>query len=137
GARKIFDGLGVHPYESSTQNMLKALRGTREALNSLGATKTDMWITEFGWSTTGPVAQGRTKTESQQAQLIKNSLTKIIGERKKLRVRSAIYYSWIDLPPHPGGDDYWGLHTGILRPDGSPKPALNAFGQADKYAKAG
>ena len=35
-----------------------------------------------------------------------------------------------DAPPFAGGCDFWGLHTGVLRRDGSPKPALDALREA-------
>ncbi|MBJ7332819.1 MAG: cellulase family glycosylhydrolase [Solirubrobacteraceae bacterium] len=134
GGRAVFDGLGVHPYEPSTAAVMQLLQDTRDALDDQGATAMDIWVTEFGWSTGGPAAGGHTYDETTQAQLIKNSLTKMIEQRHELQLRSAVYYDWIDLPPAPGEDDYWGLHTGILRVDGSAKPALAAIGQADKYA---
>jgi hypothetical protein len=31
-----------------------------------------------------------------------------------------------------GGPDYWGLHTGLLRLDGSAKPALAAMAKASR-----
>ena len=39
-----------------------------------------------------------------------------------------MYYSWRDGAPYPPlFKDFWGLHTGLLRKNGSPKPALAAF----------
>ena len=40
------------------------------------------------------------------------------------------YFNWRDVSAAPGARDHWGLHTGLLRQDGSPKPALEALRQA-------
>ena len=56
-------------------------------------------------------------------------------QRKKLKIASAIHYMWHDLPPATGQNDFWGLHTGLLRLDHSPKPVLAALAEASRTAK--
>ena len=45
-------------------------------------------------------------------------------------MRGIVYFNWRDATPYAGGKDFWGLHTGLLRIDGSPKPALAAYSAA-------
>ena len=135
GARTVFNALGVHPYEPSTADVMEVLTDAREALDEYGATNWKLVITEFGWASAGPPSKGKTVTESKQADLTRNSILKMAERRKKLKIASAIYYTWHDLPPAVGQDDFWGLHTGLLRIDHSAKPVLGAMAQAVREAK--
>jgi sugar phosphate isomerase/epimerase len=132
GAAKVFNAVGLHPYEPSADAIMKDLRDARKALDKNGAKNWSLVITEFGWASGGPKAEGKTVSESKQADLVRNSLKKMAKERKKLKIKSAIYYTWHDLPPAPGQDDFWGLHTGLLRTNDTYKPALSAVAQASK-----
>ena len=42
-------------------------------------------------------------------------------------MRGVVYFNWRDSPPYPGGQDFFGLHTGLLSRDGQPKPAFGAY----------
>ena len=135
GARTVFNALGVHPYQPSTADVLEVLTDARKALDDNGATNWKLVVTEFGWATGGPPSEGKTVTESKQANLTRNSILKMAEQRKKLKIVSAISYMWHDLPPAVGQDDFWGLHTGLLRSDHSQKPVLSALAQAAREAK--
>ena len=51
--------------------------------------------------------------------------------RANLNLRGFIYYAWRDGRPYaPRFKDFWGLHTGLLRANGSAKPAFAAFKKA-------
>jgi hypothetical protein len=54
----------------------------------------------------------------------------VLAVRKALKVRAMIYYTWHDLPPAAGSDDFWGNHTGLLRKNDSAKPGLTAIRNA-------
>jgi hypothetical protein len=72
---------------------------------------------------------------TKQARLVKNTYVKLAKQRKKLKIASVDHYAWRDAPPPTdvgGGPDYWGLYTGLLRLDGTPKPALNAVLKASR-----
>ena len=47
--------------------------------------------------------------------------------RKRLKLRGAVYYAWRDQRVYAGGKHFWGLHTGLHRVNGRPKPAFRAF----------
>jgi hypothetical protein len=106
-----------------------------ELLDDLGAKKWKLHVTEFGWATSGPPEKPHTTDEARQARLVKNTITKLAAERDKLKLKSLDYYQWRDVPVAPGDYDCWGLHTGLLRLDGSPKPALNAVVKASRAIK--
>jgi hypothetical protein len=50
--------------------------------------------------------------------------------RARLGVRGIVYFNWRDSRPFAGGREFFGLHTGLLRRDGSAKPALSAYARA-------
>ena len=52
--------------------------------------------------------------------------------RSALRLRGFVVFRWEDKAPNAGQKDSWPLNTGLLRKDGSAKPALHAF----RYAVA-
>ena len=49
--------------------------------------------------------------------------------RSALRLRGS-FFRWEDKAPNPGQQDSWPLNTGLLRSDGSAKPALRTFRDA-------
>jgi len=84
----------------------------------------------MGWSDRGPRSPFRVGAAGQ-ASRIKSAIPALAKAARKLRLRGFIYYSWRDgLPYAPNFKDFWGLHTGLLRINGTPKPAYNAFRQA-------
>jgi hypothetical protein len=47
------DGLGIHPYASTVQGVIAAVRGFRAALDAAGETGVPMEVTELGWQREG------------------------------------------------------------------------------------
>src|SRR5829696_4572398 len=138
GARKIFDAIALHPYKKDADAVVAEVRKARELLDELHAKRWKIRISEFGWATSGPPHKTHTVDEAKQGRLVKNTLTKLGAQRDKLKLTGVAYYAWRDAPPPTdvgGGSDYWGLHTGLLRIDQTPKPALNAVLQASRAIK--
>jgi hypothetical protein len=129
-AKAAFDTLAINPYVRDHRELLKKLRAVRQLMDRHGDRRAGIWITELGWADAGPrspfvVGAGR------QAANVRRSFELIGRERRKLRLRGVIYYSWRDASPYPPlYQDFWGLHTGLLRQDGGPKPAFYAFKSA-------
>jgi hypothetical protein len=88
-----------------------------------------IWVTELGWSDVGPKAPFRVGAAGQ-AQRIKDTVAALKANETTLNLRGFFYFSWADGAVYAGGHDFWGLHTGLLRKNGSPKPAYEAFKQA-------
>jgi len=76
-------------------------------------------------------------SEAGQASLTRRTITELAGFRGRLRLDGIFYFSWRDVPPPPGSGDHWGLHTGLLRQDGSRKPAFQALTDATRTISAG
>lgn len=130
GGGRYFDTLAVNSYATSTGELGRLLEGVRRAMNRRGDRRARIWITELGWCDSGPRHRFCVGASSQ-ARLTRNSIALIGRNRRRLRLRGFVYYSWRDGKPYaPDFRDFWGLHTGLLRLDGSAKPALPAFRQA-------
>ena len=85
---------------------------------------TPIWITELGWATGGPPAP--CVGERRQAALIRDTFAELVRRRRELRLPRSRLLQLERCAPFAGAG-FFGLHTGLLRIDGSAKPALAAY----------
>jgi hypothetical protein len=126
GAKGTFDVFGMHPYAASGTAMADAVAGARDLLDQLGDTQRPLWVTETGWADGGP-ASPFTVGPAGQARSVAEAFDTLAREREELKLRGVVYYAWRDVPPPPGQQDFFGLHTGLLTLRGARKPAYDAF----------
>ena len=127
GGKSAFDTLAVNTYARSAAELRRLLHSVRTIMNRRGDRRARIWITELGWCDRGP-RHRFCVGERKQASLIAGSLKLIRKERRKMRLRGFVYFSWRDGRPYaPDFRDQWGLHTGLLKLDGKPKRSLRAF----------
>ena len=130
GAKGQFNALAINPYARTTRDMIGKLRRIRRIMNRAGDSRSRIWITEIGWSDTGPRGAFRVGAAGQ-ASRIKQTIPALARRRSSMKLRGVVYFSWRDGAPYPPRfRDFWGLHTGLLKLNGTPKPALEAFKQA-------
>jgi hypothetical protein len=123
---EAFDVLAIHPYSRSASGVVTAVTAARRMLAAGPAPDAGLWVTEFGWASNGPRSEFTVGAKGQ-AYFLTTALSELARRASDLGLRGAVYYNWQDAPPYAGGKDFWGLHTGLLRRDGKPKPALTAF----------
>jgi hypothetical protein len=127
GGKKAFDTLAINSYARSAKELEKLLKSIRKIMNRRKDRGAKIWITELGWCDRGVRHRFCVGTR-KQASLIRSSLKVIHKQRKRLRLRGFVYFSWRDGAPYaPDFRDQWGLHTGLLKVNSQPKPALKAF----------
>ena len=132
GGKKAFDTLAINSYARNAKELVKLLKAVRKIMNRRKDRRARIWITELGWCDRGVRHRFCVGTK-KQASLIKSSLKTIRKQRRTLRLRGFVYFSWRDGRPYaPDYRDLWGLHTGLLKVDGKPKPALKAFRRGAK-----
>jgi hypothetical protein len=130
GASRSFDTLAVNPYATTTTQLIAKLVKVRKIMKKHHDSNAQLWVTELGWSDTGPKAPFRVGAAGQ-ASRIRTAIPALVKNQAKLKLRGFVYYSWRDGAPYaPLFKDFWGLHTGLLKRNGSPKPAYSAFQQA-------
>jgi len=131
GAKRGFDTLAINTYAKNKKQLIKLLRGVRQLMNRKRDRKAKIWASEFGWADGGPRSRF-TVSSKRQARNIKRSIRAMGKNRRKLRLSGFVYWNWKDAPPYRDDFDFWGLHAGLLRLDGSRKPAFRAFRTAVK-----
>jgi hypothetical protein len=130
GAGDSLDAFGLHAFARDAAGSVAAAETTRALLDELGSSAS-IWITEVGWASGGrpsPFTVG----PAGQAERIRESLSALIRRREELRLDRVVYYSWRDGAVYEGGQDFFGLHTGLLDIQGNPKPALKAYEDVTK-----
>jgi hypothetical protein len=128
GAKRSFDTLAIHPFARDARGVLGAAEGARALIRRYGD-RAKVWVTELGWATGGPTSPF-TVGEDGQAERIRRSLAELAARRRELGIRGVVYFNWRDARPYPGGEDFWGLHTGLFDRRGEPKPGFFAFKRA-------
>jgi hypothetical protein len=129
-ARNAFDTLAINSYAVDQRELGRLLASVRKLMNARGDRRGGIWITELGWGDRG--VQHRFVVGAKgQASRITKSFALIGRQRRQWRLRGFVYFSWRDVPPYPPlYKDMWGLHTGLLDINGTPKPAFSAFKRA-------
>jgi hypothetical protein len=125
GAGDALDVFALHAFARDAAASVGAARATADLLDELGSSPS-IWITEVGWASDGP-ASPFTVGERGQAERVRQALGWFSRSREKLGLLGVVYYSWRDAPVYEGGQDFFGLHTGLLDIEGRPKPALKAY----------
>jgi polysaccharide biosynthesis protein PslG len=129
GAKGTFDTIGINPYAPTAGSLIKKLKRIRSIMASFGDSGARMWVTELGWSDVGPGSPFRAGKKGQ-AKRIGQAIAALKRNATRLNLRGFFYFAWRDGAVYNGGHDFWGLHTGLLRKNGSRKPAFAAFKKA-------
>jgi polysaccharide biosynthesis protein PslG len=130
GGKSAFDTLAINSYAKDQRQLKSLLTSVRRLMNRRKDRRAPIWITELGWGDKGPKSRFIVGAKGQ-AKRITKSFALIKEQRRRLRLRGVVYFSWRDAAPYPPKyKNLWGLHTGLLKIDGSPKPAYHAFKKA-------
>ena len=127
GAKGYFDSVAIHPYTPDTQQLKLLLEKVRKTLDQNGAKGTPIDVTEIGWGSDRKTAFGKGSTRAQ-AQQLTSGLNFLIGNRRKLGIRSAYWFAWKDMPRDAETCNF--CYSSGLFYSGSglrPKPAWDAF----------
>lgn len=128
GARRLFDVVAVHPYARDPDDALEVISRTRAVMRRARDGGTPIWVTEMGWgSRKDAFPPELSSTERGQARLLRRSIATIVAQRLRYGIGKAFWFSWQDRRLRPGENDWWAVHTGLFRVNGSAKPAWRAF----------
>ncbi len=127
GYASSFDVAAVHGYAENPDGTRRVLDVMRRVMLEAGDGGRPLWITEMSWATGGPLHAFRVDEQTQAAHL-RASWDTLLPCRSRWNLQKVMWFGYTDIDPATiGSPDYWGVHTGLLRGDGSPKPAYGAF----------
>jgi hypothetical protein len=129
GAGDALDTFAIHPYAKNAADAVRAVQTARGLVRGAGD-DAPIWVSELGWASGGPRSEF-TVGERRQAEYIDRAFEVLRRRRRELGVRGVVYFNWKDSVPFEGGQDFFGLHTGLLTRDGRAKPALSAYRRAN------
>jgi hypothetical protein len=117
----LFDGFAAHPYSygrsPTAAGPLEWIETLRKRMDKHGGERKTIWITEYGQSTAACGAE--CVTEEAQAQHLQQMLA-AIELHPQWRVRMISFFQLRDRGTNSGDRE---LQFGLLREDGTPKPA--------------
>ena len=126
GGACLLDAAAIHPYANSVSQSVGYLERARAILDRHGAGEAQLWPTEVGWRVARP-GRFAVPTEAEQARRLTRFATAAESRRESLRLGPLVAFALRDkITPRTGSFDGWGL----LRLDGTPRPAWSAWSAA-------
>ena len=124
GARKDFDGVGIHPYAGQMKKVIQQTKLMIESIREARDRTATTWITELGWASSGP-RNPLVKGSRGQASRLKEAFKYFLKNRRKYKTQTVIWYSWRDSDEE--GLCEWCAGSGLLTASGAEKPSYRAF----------
>jgi hypothetical protein len=126
GSKKYFDGVSIHPYAGQFKKVKLQIDLMRDEMKAAHDTRTDIWITEVGWASSGP-RNPLVRGNKGQAQRLKEAFNYFLSKRRAWHIQTVIWYSWQDNVDPIAGLCAWCGGSGLLKRDGTEKPSYKAF----------
>ena len=121
-----FDTVAAHPYAASLRGVRTQLHLFRREMRRGGDVEGDLWITEIGWSSSS-VSHPFNRGPRGQAKRLRALLDYAQRNRRELRLRRVVWFSWRDVTSGLAVCD-WCPFSGLFQEVGlKPKPAWHAF----------
>ncbi|HEX6459530.1 MAG TPA: hypothetical protein VF032_11485 [Thermoleophilaceae bacterium] len=131
---RYIDGVAIHPYAarsptiftpgSESRFQFDRIQQLHQMFAAHGAANKPFWITEVGWSTC-PGSPDACVSEADQAKYIAEVFAAVRGKYSQW-VKALFLYNYRDSPAatDPTDKEHW---FGLIRRNGSPKPAWNTL----------
>ena len=120
--RATADIVAIHPYGRTPDSVMGGVRATRTSVNKYRP-RSPIWLTEFGWASSGPSSTFRV-SEATQARYLRETYRKLWAE-PRLGVQSAMWFNLVDQTPP--AKDAWYYHTGLFKLSGRAKTSWLAM----------
>ena len=144
--RNDYEAIALHPYAFKTNSggapvgpngvgevrdkVRSNIKTTREALNDVGGTGKDIWITELGWPTENKWDTTHPAVDFPvQRELIESTFEMIQANWQNFGIRNVFYYNIQDILSHPYGvnTNAWDYRSGLRGASGNYKPGWYGF----------
>ena len=130
------DGVAIHPY-APTPYQIQRLVGQARGIVPW---RLPFWITEVGWAT-GPNQDGGygglDVTAATQARYVTNLYNRLFTRGEAWNLASVGYFIWRDYGPGGRQGPNWFHHSGLLRIDGTRKPAYAKYAARPRVYRQG
>ncbi|HVX34250.1 MAG TPA: glycosyl hydrolase [Solirubrobacterales bacterium] len=126
GVRRDFDFAAIHPYAATIAELDYQLGKVRAAMAAGGAARKPLIVTEFGVASHADYPSAFVEGEEGQARFLRDAFERLLAMRHRWRIAGAYWYAWQDeasADPHCS----FCQGAGLLRLDGTPKPAWFAY----------
>jgi hypothetical protein len=125
GARKIIDGVSVHPYAGSIKGVKRQLRNARKVMDRAGDRRAQIVIGETGWASGGNDRSPLVKSKRCQKRQLKKAYGLFLNKRKKWNIATAYWFTYKDYR----SDEFclWCSKAGLVKRGGKLKPAGKAY----------
>jgi polysaccharide biosynthesis protein PslG len=134
--RREIDGVALHPYSPTPDDVLRAVVAGRQAMDGLGLAQVPLYVTEIGWSTSTS-ADGKYAPAHLRPGYLETLFTTF--GHTNCGIAAAILYAWMTPERNPAeGNDWLGIHppaggntqdvrafTAGVRAARSPGPSVN------------
>jgi hypothetical protein len=127
GVKKRFDIVALHPYSRTVKGVLAQARGMRKVMRNAGDARTQLSITELGWSSNRPNGSLLAKGVKGQSRMLRKSFRALRRARGGLRLRDVMWFSLRDIDPSGPGSCPNCPYSGLMNINGTPKPSFRAF----------
>jgi hypothetical protein len=122
--KRHFDAVALHPYSPRPRKVLEFAQKLRKVMVRNRDRKTELIISEIGWSTGGTQGGELATTEAEQARRLRKSYRMLIRHRRALGLKRIV---WLFLRDYAGGSDYWVYRMGLFDTRKVAKPAWSAL----------
>jgi hypothetical protein len=133
GAKRYFDGVSIHPYAGQFKKVKLQTDLMRDEMKAARDSRTDIWISELGWASSGP-NNPLVRGAKGQAKRLREAFNYFLSKRRAWHIQTVIWYSWQDNVDPIAGLCEWCAGSGLLERNGSEKPSYKAF---TKYTGGG
>jgi polysaccharide biosynthesis protein PslG len=126
GVKGSFDDMGLHIYDDTPELAVGLVEQVRAIMNANGDSAVPIWVTEWGWASSGAPSRFTLDLAGQAANT-DALMGDIVARHEEFNVRGLIEYLWRDGSPQSNTTDVWSEHLGMVFQDYTHKPAYDAY----------
>jgi polysaccharide biosynthesis protein PslG len=125
GVKGLIDDIAIHIYDDDPPGAIDLVEQTRSTMNANGDNATGLWISEWGWASSGKPNRFVT-TLAGQAANVDALMGELVARHTELGLRALTEYFWHDGSDQSNVTDTWDQHLGLVYLNYTHKPSYFA-----------